>query len=81
MRKMRGTLRRIAEERGWPALIDLLTDRPANRLVTQTKEEYSYTFSASSTEGEPIVYAIKSDRCAAHDDHERRVLGLMGQYI
>jgi hypothetical protein len=28
-----------------------------------------------------IVYAIKSWGCAVDDDHERRLLGVVGQYL
>jgi hypothetical protein len=34
-----------------------------------------------SPEGEPIVHTVKSERRAVDDDYQRRLLGIVGQYL
>src|SRR5260370_21696676 len=53
----------------------------ARILVTRGKEEYSYTFYGRLSLEENYVHAIKSRNCAVDDDHERRLLGIVGKHL
>src|SRR5580693_8147899 len=51
-------------------------------LVARIKEEYSYTLSCPHLPlGRTDVHAFKFEHCAADDDHERRLLGFVGQHL
>jgi hypothetical protein len=61
---------------------DRINERQRQILVAESKQEYSYSFfSQAAPQGETIVHAIESDRCAADDDHERCLLGLLGKHL
>jgi hypothetical protein len=45
--------------------------------VTRDEEEYSYTLS----KGDYDVYAPESIDCVVDDDHQRHLLGVVGQHL